>query len=223
MDEEQTNSNALQDVVAPEEVNQPETQPVEPPEDPRDKQWRELRQGFKELKRENQYLREQFHKAQTPAPKAEEEVEDNEPYITPKTFKRKLSELEEKLREKEKDSVSDRLRAKYQDFDEVVSIDNVEYLKQNEPELAASIASLTSDPYRQGIAAYKILKQSVNQDTKATMQDKAKIADNAKKPTSVQAVRKQGSLSDANRFANGLTTELKKALWQEMQTAKKGA
>ncbi len=55
------------------------------------------------------------------------------------------------------------------------------------------------------------------------MQDKAKLDQNVKKPMSVQAVRKQGALSEANSFANGLTPELKKSLLAEMASARKGA
>ena len=54
------------------------------------------------------------------------------------------------------------------------------------------------------------------------MQDKARIEQNAKKPVSVQAVRKQGVLSEANQFAMG-SPEHKKALFKEMQEARKRA
>jgi hypothetical protein len=224
MDEEKTSDIQTQEVVSPESV-QPETQEVveqKPEESSQEKNWRELRTALKELKRENQHLRQQFEQTKQPN-KPHEEEEENEPYITPKTFKRKLHELETKLKEKEVEGVSDRLRAKYSDFDEVVSVDNVEYLNTHEPELALSLAALKSDPYKQGIAAYKILKNSELSQNKVNMQDKAKIQENAKKPTSVQAVRKQGALADANRFSNGLTPELKKSLWAEMQNARKGA
>jgi len=219
---------AIQEVVTPEQETQPETvtavqKAPEPQEDAQEKNWREMRQAFKELKRENQFLREQFERAQQPAKAIEEDIDENEPYVTPKSFKKKIHELEQKLVAKEAESIPDRLRAKYADFDEVVSVENVEFLKQNDPELAMSLAALASDPYKQGIAAYKLLKRSDYNQDKVSMHEKAKIAENAKKPTSVQAVRKQGALSDANRFANGLTPELKKSLYAEMQAARKGA
>jgi hypothetical protein len=225
MADENADAN-LQEVVTPEQESQPETVAVDTPpvpqEDAQERNWREMRQAFKELKRENQFLREQFERAQQPA-KEEEDTDENEPYVTPKSFKKKIHELEQRLVAKEAESIPDRLRAKYADFDEVVSVENVEFLKQNDPELAISLASLASDPYKQGIAAYKLLKRSDYNSNKVSMQEKAKIAENAKKPTSVQAVRKQGALSDANKFANGLTPELKKTLYAEMQAARKGA
>ena len=224
MDDEQT-ADINQEFIAPEN-DQPETQAVEtqqaPVEDSQEKNWREMRQAFKELKRENQYLRDQFEKTSHKAPQ-EEEVDENEPYVTPKTFQKRISELEKRLAEKDKENVPDRLRAKYSDFDEVVSIENVEFLTQNDPEIAQSLAALSSDPFKQGVAAYKILKRSDLTQNKVSMQDKAKIVENTKKPVSVQAVRKQGALGDANRFAGGLTPDLKKALYAEMQASRKGA
>lgn len=225
---DQENASVIQEIASPEQQDQPvsqaveETQPAAPVEDPQERNWREIRQSLKELKRENQYLRQQVESSQQ-RPVSQEEPEDDEPYVTPKKLNKQLSDFEQRLKMKEAETVEDRLRSKYNDYDDVVSVENVEYLKQNDPELALSIQALAGDPYKQASAAYKLLKKTDYYMNKNTMQDKAKIADNSKKPMSVQAVRKQGALGEANRFANGLTPELKKALFAEMQAARKGA
>lgn len=195
--------------------------PAEIPEHPQQGQWSELRQALKELKRENQQLRADLTR---PAPVADvPDPDESEPYVTPQSLKKKMAALEAKLHAKETEATADRLRAKFADFDEVVSVDNVEYLKTHDPELAQSIRALAADPYSQGVAAYKILKRTEINTNRTSMADKQKIAANTAKPQSVQNVRKQGALSDANKFAGGLTPDLKKALWAEMTSASKGA
>lgn len=193
---------------------------AQPKEDPQERNWREIRKTVSELKRENQYLKQ---KLETPAPPPPAENLDDEDIVTEKRLNKRLRDIETLIKQKEVESVEDRLKSKYSDFHEVVSEENCELLKQNDPELAASIAALQGDPYKQGLAAYKILKRSDYTQQRQTMQEKVKTAENAKKPVSSNAVRKQGALAEANRFSNGLTPDLKKALWKEMQEARKGA
>jgi hypothetical protein len=224
MDEQ--NSSVLQEVATPEQVNQSVSEVGESPiqkgsNDPQEKNWREIRQTLKELRHENQLLRQQIQAPRESIPQ-EPEGED-EPYVTPQRFKRQIEDLEKRLKVKEAESSEDRVRAKYSDYDEVVTEENIEYLKQNDPELAQSIRALSEDPYKQALAAYKLLKKTDYHMGKQTRKDQEQMDMNSKKPVSVQAVRKQGVLSEANRFANGLTPELKKALLKEMQDARKGA
>lgn len=195
-------------------------------EDPQEKNWRELRNALKELKRENQALRHEVNRIHEPKQRAVEEDEDDDDYsdgvVTPKHLQKAISRIEQKLYEKEKSSVEDRLRAKYSDFDDVFTQENIEYLQKNDPELALSLRALSNDPYKQAIAAYKLLRKT-DYFLQNTSQDKVKIAQNQTKPTSVQSVRKQGALAEANRFANGLTKDLKEQLWKEMQQYSKGS
>ena len=86
-----------------------------------------------------------------------------------------------------------------------------------------SLQALQGDPYQQGLAAYKMLKRTDFYMQKQQEADKKRVQDNTSKPMSVQSVRKSGALADANRFANGLTPDLKKALQQEMAEARKRA
>lgn len=233
MDEE-NNVNVMQEVVSPEQETQPvsvgesegqaqEHQEVETPEDVQEKNWREIRQTLKELRRENQALREQLTPRAQQEEAEEEEEGTEESLVTNKKLQKALSRIEQKLFEKERESVEDRVRVKFPDFDEVVTPENVEYLQKNDPELALSLRSLANDPFKQAMAAYKMLKRTDYYLNRNTMNDKAKIAENKQKPSSVQAVRKQGALSEANRFANGLTPELKSQLWKEMQESGKRA
>ncbi len=205
----------------------PEPKPVEPPkEDMQDKNWRAARARMEDQSRHIQLLErelELIRKTQSMVPKDEEEE-----YLTEseKKLNKKIQALETKIQQKEakeSDYVVDRLRSKYPDFDDVVNPENIQYLQTNNAALAKALASLKDDPYEQGLAAYDALRKTEWFQQRHTMQDKAKLEQNVKKPMSVQAVRKQGALSEANTFANGLTPELKKQLQKEMASARKGA
>ena len=82
---------------------------------------------------------------------------------------------------------------------------------------------MKDDPYQQGLAAYKLLKKTDYYLNRDAMKEQKKIQQNQTKPPSVNQVRKGGPLAEANRFDRGLTPELRKQLWQEMQDARKGA
>jgi mannosyltransferase OCH1-like enzyme len=66
---------------------------------------------------------------------------------------------EQAIREREAQTVDDRLMSKFPDYQQVVSKENIDLLQQQEPELARSLYALQNDPLSQGIAAYKMLKK----------------------------------------------------------------
>lgn len=213
-------------VSVPEAESAPAPKPVEPPkEDIQEKNWKAARARMEEQTRQIQLLQHELElvrKSQGP------KEEDEEQYLTDSERKlnQKIKALEQKVQQKEAkeaDYVVDRLRSKYPDFDDVVNSENITYLQTNNAALAKALASLKDDPYEQGLAAYDALRKTEWFQQRHTMQDKAKLEQNSKKPMSVQAVRKQGALSEANTFANGLTPELKKQLQKEMAEARKGA
>lgn len=224
--------DAAPEVIAPEQeqASVPETEsapaPVIPPkEDTQDKNWKAARSRMEEQTRQIQLLQHELElvRRAQPAPKEPEEefLTDSE-----RRLDQKIKALEQKVKQKEAkeaDYVVDRLKSKYPDFDDVVNPENITYLQTNNAALAKALASLKDDPYEQGIAAYDALRKTDWYQQRHTMQDKAKLEQNVKKPMSVQSVRKQGALSEANTFANGLTPELKKQLQAEMASARKGA
>lgn len=211
----------------PEAESQDVQKPTHPIEDVQDKNWRAARFKMEEQSHQINLLQNELeslrrsHLPKVQDPEEEEYLTDSE-----RKLSQKIKNLESVVKQnqmKEQDYVIDRLKSKYADFDEVMNPDNITYLRQNNPALAKALVSLKDDPYEQGLAAYDALRNTEWYRNKNTMQDKERIDQNIKKPLSVQAVRKQGALSDANRFSNGLTPELKKALQQEMAQARKGA
>ncbi|MGD0510650.1 MAG: hypothetical protein ABSA33_02305, partial [Candidatus Micrarchaeaceae archaeon] len=91
--------------------------------------------------------------------------------------------------------------------------------------LASSLYALSSDPYTQAVAAYKLLKRTGIGDMAKTQPQKARAIENSKKPMSVNAVTRSSAIGNAKAFENGLMTmtpEYAAQLRREMDEATKG-
>lgn len=192
--------------------------------------WAESRRKMQELERQNREMQDQLQRLQ---PKAESpEVDEldklaDDDIVTKGQAKKMAAKMareiaQEVIKQRENATVDERLQNKYADFADVVTRDNIELLKQTEPELAMSLAHI-SDPFTQGVAAYKLLKKSGIGEEVKQPKEKQKAVTNSQKPVSVNTVTKQSAIGNAHMFENGLTPELKKQLWSEMQQAKKMA
>lgn len=144
-----------------------------------------------------------------------------------KRYDKKIRELEDKVKSTEQhatlQNVEARLKAKYPDFDKVVSTENIEILKATYPDLAESL-STNPDVYSKASAAYTLIKKLGIAQEDTYMEDKQKAQKNAIKPrplASVNAQQGDSPLSKANAFANGLTDELKAQLRKEMENARR--
>lgn len=130
------------------------------------------------------------------------------------------SMLAEERQTRMKEELPNRVKSKHQDFDSVVTKENVEYLKANKPHIATTIAA-TKDPYAQAMAAYDFIKAfcpSANQTEEA-----AKMEKNASKPGTLGAAQAASPLSDAKALEKGLSPELKRKYQQEMIAAMRGS
>lgn len=218
--------------IQQEEAIQPQEQSHSP--EPKEQQeisdkeinFQKLREAKQQLEKENRELKEWMQRQSQPKQEPQQEEDygiDDEDIVEGKVVKKLYRELDnlKKTYEREKlATIPDRLRTKFSDFEQVVTAENVEKLKHAEPELYASITS-GSDLYAKGVSAYKTLKAIGIVKEDHYISDKEKAQQNHSKPMSVQAIRGQGALSDANAFAKGLTPDLKKQLQQEMNEAMK--
>jgi len=141
---------------------------------------------------------------------------------------KKIIQLEHKIKEQERRSqeyaTEIRLKAQYPDYDQVVSSDNIELLKEQDPE-AAMIADSIPNLYNKAVYAYKAIKGLTMEQKKQNLFDaeKAKAQANAAKPRPAVAINPQQAdspLSRVNAFADGLTPELQKQLLKEMANAR---
>jgi hypothetical protein len=190
--------------------------------------FQKLRSVKEQLERENQELKnwKQHHEKsyQQQLPQSDDDIGiDDDDIVEGKVVKKLYTEIKNLKRAYENEKLStipDRLRSKFSDFDNVVTPQNIEKLKNLEPEIYSSIVS-GSDLYSKGVSAYKTLKAMGIVKDDQYIADKEKVQQNQQKPMSVQAIRGQGALSDANAFARGLTPELRKQLQEEMFEAVK--
>ena len=196
-----------------------------------DRNWKETRRKMQELERKAKEQEELIAQLKSPAKAIETDELDklgDEDIVTKGQAKKLAAKMAEEIaqkviRERENATVEDRLNSKFQDFSQVVTRENIELLKETEPELAMSLAQNT-DQYSQGIAAYKLLKRlGIGEEVaKEPVKEKQKAIANSQKPLSVNAVTKSSAIGNAHMFENGLTPELKKQLWDEMERARKG-
>lgn len=117
-----------------------------------------------------------------------------------------------------------KFHSKYQDFNEVVTDENIRLLKEKEPEIAKALSSLPNGSYDQAVAAYKYIKmafpkQQIQQEDPI---EKKKALENMKKPMSVNSIPKGSAISNAFRWEREAPSqELKNNVWKEMQEAMK--
>ena len=120
-------------------------------------------------------------------------------------------------------SAEAKLKATYPDFDAVVTADNVNLLREMHPDIAATLNS-SNDLYIKAASAYKLIKQFGIGAADPYAQEKALAKKNAAKPRPTASISPQAGdspLTHANAFANGLTPDLQKQLWREMQDVRK--
>ena len=229
MSEEQ--QPVVEEVVADAQQEQdilPEAQPsadAQAEAKTQDRNWREMRQSMEELKNRNQVLETEVARINAPAPPPEEIDPTDDDISTVGQTKKlvrkqadRLDKLEKELKTREARSVEERVRLKYTDYDAVVTGENLKLLNANAPELVNMLKASHEDPYSQAVGAYRLMKKfgTVGEDS-------AKLQENQTKPRSVNSIGQTSALSQANAFSRGLTPDLKKQLWTEMNEAAKKA
>jgi len=140
-----------------------------------------------------------------------------------KQLKKQQDALKQYQEQMQLTTIETKLHTKYADFDKVVSPENIKKLRETEPELAEALAS-TPDLYSKAISAYKMIKKLGIYIEDNYKQERELAHLNNLKPKSSASISPQrgdSPLTKANMFANGLTPELKKQLWQEMVQASK--
>jgi hypothetical protein len=212
--------------------NQPE-EPA-PRESRQDRNFRELREDRERAQRERdeavrrlqEYeMRNQSRQAEPTEP---DELElDPDSLVEGKhirTVSKRIKQLEKSLEQANATAIENSLRAKFNDFDEVVSQDNVRLLRDLYPEIANVISS-SPDLYSKSVAAYNFIKDKGLGARKSYdhQRDSAQINANKPRPSaSISGKSSANPLSHANEFANGpLTEDYKKQLYREMLEAAK--
>ena len=212
-----------QGIESEETQSQAETQEA-PRRKDADYNWEQARRKMQELERIASEQQQLINKLTKDSSDDDEDLGSDDLLTVAQA--KKLAEKEAKriaeqmIKQREAATFEERITLKYPDYNQVVTDSNIEYLKTNEPELAMSLHALAHDPYAQAVAAYKLMKK-INNPGVDMSKDKKKAESNMQKPMSVNAVSKSSPIGNAHLFENGLTPELKKQLWKEMQDAMK--
>lgn len=188
------------------------------------------------LKQLAQYENMQQGSKQASAPKPQEPDEDYSVNVNPDDLVegKHLSKVDKKLRKLENElkqyqqkaqqaTTEALLRAQYPDFEKVASRENIDLLRMQYPEIAATLNANT-DLYNTAVSAYTLIKKLGIHKEDLFVADRERAQKNAAKPkplASISPQKAESPLSHANAFANGLTQDLSKNLWKEMQEAMK--
>ena len=144
-----------------------------------------------------------------------------------KLISKEIKKLKEELRQYKQTSTvmteEAQLKSQYPDIEKVVSKENLDALREQDPDFAAMLDTSTNFKAKV-VSAYKHIKHlGIHVDD--TYQTEREMAQkNVAKPKPLASVSPQqgdSPLSKANAFANGLTPELKQQLLKEMQEARK--
>lgn len=200
-----------------------------PPEDPQERNWKEVRQQLKQLKMEKDAIERRLsEQAQAQQPKRslrdEYNVADDD-LLDAKTAARMTESMMDKRFSQMQAQHESRLaeltlRAKFNDIDEVVTPEALDALRQEEPELHASIMN-QPDMYTKGAAAYKLIKNMEKSKQDPYAKERAKAEANLKKPAHSASLKGSASGPQDHTFANGLDAATKARLYKEMKDAAK--
>lgn len=139
---------------------------------------------------------------------------------------KKINKLEQQVQYYQQQTnqiaIEAKLRAELPDIEQVISADNLRELAEKYPAIAKTLDANNADLYNKAVAAYTMIKNLGIGQPDPYADDKARAQRNAAKPKSAAILSPQqgdSPLSKANAFASGLTPELQKQLWAEMQQA----
>ena len=244
---------AVQEVQQEEQVEQPETTEQETEqakpyalqqekgelprsESPAERNFRAMEAKMRRIERErDEALRLAQEKENISHEEPDEEINIGDEDISEgkhikavyRVMDKKIKRLEEQLKKNEQASTTmsaeAMLKAQYPDIEKVVTKENLDALREADPEFAEMLR--TSSSFRaKAVSAYKHIKKLGLYVEDTYMADRAAAQKNASKPKPLASVSPQqgdSPLSRANAFANGLTPELQKQLRQEMEEARK--
>lgn len=234
----------LQDALQPEETPVPDQNSEQPEEQAQQKQETERKNNFEELRkqkarlereRDEAYARLKEYEAQKAKPKEEQEdasyfglsesdiVEGKHLKAVNKEIKRLRDELSNYQQKSAEMTTEARLKAQYSDFDTVVSPENINALRDSYPEIAQTLNS-SPDLYSKAVSAYTLIKKLGIHQPDLYAAERSRAQENAAKPRPSASLSPQSGdtpLTHANAFAEGLTPDLRKKLWSEMEEARK--
>jgi hypothetical protein len=214
--------NSLEEVPQQETIQESSTDRIDPVENDQERNYRALRAEAKRLRAENERLMREREMPRDPQESFNEPASDD--IVEGKHLKYYASKIKQLESQLHQNTIEQRLKSQYTDFDKVVNEQTVSQLQDEYPELFQTIQS-SNDLYNKAASAYTLIKKlGIATPTEAERERHTAIK-NAAKPRTVTSIMPQAGnspLSNANAFANGLTPELQAQLLKEMNSYRKG-
>jgi hypothetical protein len=181
-----------------------------------------LRQQAEQIARERDDLRRQLESRQHSNEEPEYNVSEDE-LVEGKHLKnqkryidKQVEDLKQQLANQQAALIEQNIRSRCPDFDSVVSERSLAKLREEYPEVAASLNS-SPDMQSKAIAAYNLIKK-LGLSTAQNNQDKETIATNTAKVKPSSALKTSDSpLNRVNAFERGLTDAEKEAIFKRAQ------
>ena len=231
--ESEGNGVIKDDVVLPAIESVPAAQASKPKND-QERNYREMRLSKERAEKDRAALEQRVAQYEAAEAKRDATIKagvdayGDDDFVEGKHLKKEIADVRNQLKNYEKQVATQadesRLKNRYADFDKVVNADTIARLKEEDPEFAETIAYSQSSLYARGSSTYRKIRDLGLYVEDKHEQDRAKAQQNVAKPRPLNSVSPQqgdSPLSMANAFANGLTPDLKKQLWKEMQAASK--
>lgn len=135
-----------------------------------------------------------------------------------KEFSNYKQKHEQWLAEQQQQYIVNQLKAKYNDFDKVVTYENCAKLRELKPEIASTL-NQSADVYNKASATYTLLKELGIYQEDAINPDIQKAQQNAAKPKGIASVSPQrgdSPLSHASAFAGDLSDMDRRKIYANM-------
>lgn len=183
---------------------------------------RERDEAVATLRRIEEYALQQQQQVKQPEPEPEPEYDDDD-YIEGKQFKNEINYLKRELnqfkQQAQSSSIEQQLRSKYNDFDKVMTYENIAKLRELKPEIAQALHQ-SPDLYNKAASTYTILKEMGIHQENTYEPERERAQQNFSKPQTAAALKKtESALSHASEFAGSrLDEKRKKEIWTQMQS-----
>lgn len=226
---------AVQEAQEEQPIEQQESQPVQEAQPerqptPAEINFRAMEKKLRQIERERDEalkLAQQAQKVEEPDEELNIGADDIAEGKHVKAIANKIKRMEEKLKKYEQSSTAmsaeAMLKSQYPDIEKVVTKENLDALREADPDFAEMLD--TSSSFRaKAVSAYKHIKKLGLYVEDNYVADRELAQRNSAKPKPLASVAPQqgdSPLSRANAFANGLTPELQKQLLKEMSEARK--
>lgn len=241
MSEETKESDVVTDEVVAhqEETDASQESPAKEPEESKPSQkdqdynWRRAREAMEELQQRNRDLETRLVKREEAEKAAEDDTDEidrlaDDELLTKAQTKRLMQKAARQaaedaakhvIKKRDMETLDDRVRTRYTDYNSVVTPDNLEELK-SDPLFVKSLKGL-ADPFDQACFVYEQLKLRGTRSHDAL--EKRQLEQNSAKPKSQHALGGPSPLHTANQYATWPDPALQKQLYNEMMEAAKGA